>query len=236
MNSYKTLATIYETLMKDCDYDKWSQYLLNCIKKYSNGNRGLDLACGSGKITRFLAKNGYKMVGGDISEEMLIQAKNLSDKEKLNVNYFKADLCNLKLYGKFNFITIINDGINYVQQDKLLKTFTGLHKNLEKNGILLFDISSKYKLEEIIGNNLFGEDLEEVSYLWFNKLLEDRVEMDLSFFIKKGEYYQKEEERHVQYIHTPQEIISVAEQVGFETILYDKEEKIERINFIFRRK
>ena len=49
----------------------------------------------------------WQMVGGDISEEMLVQAKNLSDKEKINVNYFKADLCNLKSYGKFNFITII---------------------------------------------------------------------------------------------------------------------------------
>ena len=236
MSSYTTLATIYENLMKDCDYEQWSQYLYSSIKKYTQGICGLDLACGSGKMTRMLVDFGFKMTGGDISQEMLTQAKQISLQKKQNVNYFVADLTKLEKYGSFDFITIINDGINYVSQDKLEKTFKGLYKNLKKGGVLLFDISSKYKLEKVLANNLFGEDYEEFSYLWFNKLYQDKIEMDLSFFIKKGEYYVKQEEKHTQYIHSVENVLKIASNVGFEILEADQEADKQRLYFIFRRK
>ncbi len=237
MSSYNSLATIYETLMKDCDYDKWSQYLLTTIKKYTNGKNGLDLACGSGKMTRLLAGFGFKMVGGDLSEEMLTQAKNISLKEKLKIDYFLADLTNLSKYGSFDFVTIINDGINYVPHKKIEKTFKGISKNLKKDGILIFDISTRHKLQNVIGNNLFGEDYEDFSYLWFNCLKEDRVEMDLSFFIKdNNNFYKKTEEKHIQYIHDSQELINLASKCNLELLEYDLDENLDRQNFVFRRK
>ena len=167
---------------------------------------------------------------------MLTQAKQISLQKKQNVNYFVADLTKLEKYGSFDFITIINDGINYVSQDKLEKTFKGLYKNLKKGGVLLFDISSKYKLEKVLANNLFGEDYEEFSYLWFNKLYQDKIEMDLSFFIKKGEYYVKQEEKHTQYIHSVENVLKIASNVGFEILEADQEADKQRLYFIFRRK
>ena len=34
----------------------------------------LDLACGTGSLTRVLAERGYEMIGADLSQEMLAQA------------------------------------------------------------------------------------------------------------------------------------------------------------------
>ncbi len=238
MKSYSALADLYEKLISDCDYEKWSQYLLKKISTLTNGKKGLDLACGSGKITRFFAKLGYKMTGGDISEEMLAQAKNLSLKEKLNIDYFIADLNNLYARDTYDFITVINDGFNYVKPENLNKVFKGITKQLRSGGVLLFDVSSEYKLKNILANNLFGEDDEEFSYLWFNKLCDNRVEMDLSFFIKQGELYQKKEEKHIQYIHTENNLIQKANACGLELIEvnYSEQENPLRINFIMRKK
>lgn len=238
MKSYTALAELYEKLISDCDYDKWSQYLLNKVGSLTSGKKGLDLACGSGIITRAFAKNGYKMSGGDISEHMLIQAKNQSLKEGLVIDYYQADLTKLYVKDKFDFVTVINDGINYVSQKNLKKAFSGINKQLLKGGILIFDISSEYKLKNLLANNLFGEDEEDFSYLWFNKLYEDRVEMDLSFFIKEGEFYRKKEETHTQYIHTEQSIINTCCECGFELIEtnYSKEDTPYRITFIMRKK
>ena len=161
--------------------------------------------------------------------------ENNSDKERLNINFFKGDLNNLPRYGNFDFVTIINDGLNYIKQENLQKAFKGIYKQLNKNGVLIFDISSKYKLENIIGNNMFGEDWPEFSYLWFNTLKENYVKMDLSFFIKQGELYSKSEETHIQYIHTVNNIISIAKDNGFEVLENDEDGTIERLNFIFRR-
>jgi len=238
MNSYSALADLYEKLISDCDYDKWSQYLLNKIQNLTAGKKGLDLACGSGKITRKLASFGYKMTGGDVSEEMLAQAKALSIKERLNIDYYIADLNNLYSRDKFDFVTVINDGINYIKSENLNKVFKGIAKQLTKGGIFIFDVSSEYKLKNVLANNLFGEDDEEYSYLWFNKLYDNRVEMDLSFFIKSGTHYEKKEEKHVQYIHTQKSLVEKLETSGFEIIEIDPsgEENPLRITFIARKK
>ena len=238
MKSYSVLAELYERLISDCDYDKWSQYLLNKVSSLTTGKKGLDLACGSGKITRAFAKQGYKMTGGDISEQMLVQAKSLSLKEGLVIDYFIADLNKLYSRDKYDFITVINDGINYVSPKNLKKCFNGIAKQLASGGIFIFDVSSEYKLKYILSNNLFGEDEEDFSYLWFNKLYEDRVEMDLSFFIKNGGTYQKSEERHVQYIHNEQSLLSACSECGFDTveINYSEEATPHRITFIMRKR
>ena len=238
MNSYSVLAELYERLIIDCDYEKWSQYLLNKVQGLALGKKGLDLACGSGKITRAFAKAGYKMTGGDISEQMLTQAKNLSMQEGLAIDYYYADLNKLYARDKFDFVTVINDGINYISSKNLCKAFSGIAKQLNSGGILIFDISSEYKLKNLLANNLFGEDEEDFSYLWFNKLFDDRVEMDLSFFIKKGNLYQKSEEKHTQYIHSEESIISACLDCGFEKVEvnYSREENPLRITFIMRKK
>ncbi len=180
------------------------------------------------------------MSGMDYSEQMLTQAKLLSDKERLNVSYFKGDLNNLKTFEKYDFITCINDGINYVKQEKLVNCFKSIAKSLNTGGIFLFDVSSEYKLKSVIGNNMFGEDREDVSYLWFNTLKESSVEMDLSFFIKNGETYIKKEESHVQYIHIESEIESALVKAGLTLIKKDEfgkeiTEKSLRINYTVKK-
>ncbi len=238
MNSYSVLAELYEKLISDCDYDKWSQYLLNKISNLTSGKKGLDLACGSGKITRFFASNGYIMTGGDISEQMLAQAKSISIKERLNIDYFVADLNNLYSRDKYDFVTVINDGFNYVKPNNIIKAFKGIAKQLKSGGIFIFDVSSEYKLKNVLADNLYGEDEEDYSYLWFNKLYEDRVEMDLSFFIRQGSLYQKKEEKHIQYIHIEKKLIEKAIACGFELIEvnHSQEENPLRISFIMRKK
>lgn len=71
MNAYSVLASKYDTLMTDFDYDGYFEF----IKKYLVGKvKGADMASGSGELTMRLAKAGKKVVGIDISEEMLAAA------------------------------------------------------------------------------------------------------------------------------------------------------------------
>ncbi len=235
--SYSVLSAYYDKLISDCDYDKWSQYLLNKIETFAPGKKGLDLACGSGKMTFLLSDAGYKMSGADISDNMLMIAKKISDDNRKKVSFFKTDLNKPLSNEKYDFITVVNDGFNYVKQSNLDKSFKAIKRLLNKNGLLIFDISSEHKLKNIIGNNLFGEDLDKISYLWFNTLYPDRVEMDLSFFIKKGELYEKKEEKHTQYIHSVEFVLSKLKENGFKPVFVEGNfglplrEDSDRINF-----
>ena len=218
-NAYSALAEIYEKVIIDSEYEKWKDYIVDLVKEYSTGNKGIDMACGSGYFTRALSKNGFDIEGVDLSVDMLNEATRLARQEHLNISFRQGDILSVKSFKKVDFITVINDGINYIPPLKLEKAFKNLCGLLNKNGVLIFDISSKYKLENVLGNNIFAEDNENLTYVWFNKLFDDRVEMDLSVFTKKGDMYQKKEESQTQYIHTVENITENLKKSGYKTVI-----------------
>jgi len=237
--SYSALGSWFEYLNCDCDYSTWSQYLILQLKKYGAGTIGADVGCGNGYFTREMKAHGYDVCGIDLSCAMLNKARELTAKSGRYVEFFQGDITKLKLAKSVNFITAINDCINYVSQDLLLKTFKKVCSNVKKGGLFLFDISSKNKLKNILGNNMFGEDTENISYLWFNKDEGDKIIMDLTFFERLPDgKYQRYDERHVQYVHEEKSIVSALEQSGFkveEVAGHLGKEKTERINFVARK-
>lgn len=225
MNSYTILAKYYDKLSYDCDYEKWSQYLYCLIKKHQKViGKGADAACGSGKLTILLKKAGLDIFGFDLSTGMLNAAFENAEKSGVNIDFIIADLNNFKSHTLLSFITCANDGINYVKKDKILSCFKNLYNNLSKGGMLLFDISSSYKLRKIIGNSTFSDDNKEVTYIWNNSLENNQTElhMDLIFFVSKGLNYLRFDENHIQYIYEADFIKENLQKAGFKDILlYD---------------
>ena len=70
--AYETLASMYDLLMDDVNYEQWAEYIHNQLQKHGvPGSRLLDLGCGTGNVTLPMAMRGYEMLGLDASEEML---------------------------------------------------------------------------------------------------------------------------------------------------------------------
>ncbi len=216
--AYVCLSTVYEKLQSGLLYEKWGERVISILKENAKGKVGIDLACGSGHFTILEKKAGFQVTGVDNCIEMLQIAEQNASKENLKIDFLRQDMTCLKTFQKVDFVTIINDGVNYVDKIGLKKAFKSVYSALNKGGIFAFDFSTRYKLENIIGNNLFGEDYEDLAYLWFNKLVGDTVEMDISLFIKKGEMFEKQEEEHVQYIHDLEFIEELLKSVGFKSV------------------
>ena len=238
VNSYSALGRWFEYLNDDCGYEQWSQYLIKTLKDEGAGAFGLDIGCGNGYFTRALIRAGYRVTGIDISERMLDTAQQISLKEGVRTEFLLGDITKLKLNVKADFAVAVNDCLNYVPQSKLKTAFSRVAASLKKGGVFVFDVSSETKLREIVGNNLFGEDRDDLTYLWFNKLGEDSVTMDLTIFERRQDgTYARYDERHVQYIHSEEEIIGALNGAGFSvrTEGHLGQEKRERINFICKR-
>ena len=219
---YGKFSVYYDKLNDDCDYLKWSQYLIEQIKKHSEGKFGMDLACGTGRITVLFKQAGFDVVGLDKSSEMLSAAALHAKTSGQNLTFLQGDLKNFKTHRPCDFFTVVNDGINYIKREELLKTFKNLYTNLKKGGVLLFDISSAYKLKNILGSNLFFDDREELSLFWQNTLCGDILKMQLTFFVKKGELYERFDETHEQTAYEEKEITETLQKAGFSGILcYD---------------
>ena len=233
--SYSALGGWFEYLNADCDYLTWSQYLLNKIKSAGDYRTALDVGCGNGYFTRALNKAGYKADGADISESMLSVARQLAAKEGVRCEFLLADITKLKVCAKVDFCTAVNDCVNYVPKNKLKTAFARIYAATNANGAFFFDISSENKLRNIIGENLFGEDGEDISYLWFNKQTEDGVQMDLTFFVRgENGLYERFDETHIQYAHTEEEVICALKEAGFARVGCEGHlggDKSERIQF-----
>lgn len=238
LKSYSAIGGVFEYLNSDCDYLEWSQYLIKTLKRLGAGNEGVDVGCGNGYFTRTLYKAGYKVRGMDISPEMLSTATELARKEGMGLEFLTGDITKLHLCGKVDFITAINDCINYVPQKILFSTFKGVCSNLKKGGTFLFDISTENKLKNVVGDNLFVKDMDSATVIWFNSLKEDRVEMDLTLFsLNSNGTYSRSDECQTQYIHTEQQVRDALVAAGFsvETEGHLGASKEERINFICKK-
>ena len=215
--AYSLLADRFEYLNQDCGYDSWSQYLYErlCAQGVRTGS-GVDAGCGSGAFTRRFAARGFSMTGFDVSEEMLAKAEELSRGQAHRPLYVRADVRKVKMPHRADFALCVNDCLNYVPPRGLPAAFSHLAGCLRAGGVLLFDVSSPYKLREVIGGNTFCEDRDELAYLWFNRLEEDRVEMDVTLFVRgEGGTFTRAEEHHTQYIHEEAALLAAAEGAGF---------------------
>ena len=242
-NEYTELSKFYEEIIYDENYHNWMQFILNTVKTNTLGSKGLDVACGSGILTRLLKKSGFDITGIDISQDMLNVAQQKSYQEKLNIKYLKEDMKCLKSLDKVDFITVINDGLNYVEGKYLQKTFKNFYNSLKKGGVLIFDVSSPYKLKNILGNNAFGDDGENLSYLWLNSYDENTLSVDisLSIFEKCGEVYKRYNESQIQYAHSKETLLEKLQEVGFNLVSITDDfgnplkENTQRILFVLKK-
>lgn len=72
MEAYAGFAQVYDLFMDNIPYEEWCAYLTGLLREYGiRDGLVLDLGCGTGKLTRLLDRQGYDMIGVDISGEML---------------------------------------------------------------------------------------------------------------------------------------------------------------------
>ncbi len=213
--AYVTLAKWFEYLNDDCGYEKWSQYFIAKLSAYPV-RVGLDVGCGGGWFTRAFARAGYQMTGMDISAEMLDAAQSQALKEGVRGEYLLGDITRKKLPKRFDFVTAINDCINYIPKDKLGAAFKNVGGALKKGGVFLFDISSKRKYQEKLNGTVSADDRDDITYLAFNSLQGETATIDVTLFVKgQDNKFERLDERHVQYVYEEDEIVQALQASGF---------------------
>ncbi|HHV39306.1 MAG TPA: class I SAM-dependent methyltransferase [Tepidimicrobium sp.] len=240
---YSNMAVIYDDLMDNVDYKRWHLYIESIFNRFHKKPKSiLEMACGTGNLSYYLARNGYNLLCFDISPEMLSIAYN-----KLqgfdNATLIEQDMVGFNMNKEFDAIISACDGINYIlKKEDLLKVFKNVKDHLSEDGIFIFDISSYYKLKHIIGNNTFIEDRGTIYYVWQNYFNNENniVEFYLTFFmLDKHGGYKRLNEEHLQKAYKAEEITELLQEAGFNRIYYFDEfsfnrpiRETERIHFV----
>lgn len=220
-SEYGEFAKVYDLLMRDVPYAEWTRYLAGFLARggVEKGESLLDCACGTGEFTIRFAKAGYAATGADRSEQMLAHAQEKARKAGLRLPFVLQDMRALSLHKPVSAVNCACDGVNYLLSVQEAEDFfCSANGALREGGLLLFDVSSGYKLERILGGHTYGEDLKECTYLWrnwydpYSRLLE----MRLAFFLPEANgAYSRFDERHVQRAHKPEELEAALGRAGF---------------------
>lgn len=218
--SYKEFSQIYDLLMDDIDYERWTSFIMN---KTGSSRKILEAACGTGSITRLLAENNYKVTAFDLSQDMLMRAY-----EKLGrspgVKLLNMDMTNFKIDDKFETAICCCDGINYITENQVRMFFKNVYNHLDENSWFIFDISTEYKYDSLF-NDTYVYDDGEIFYVWENVKDEQNnaVNMEINFFIKDSQNkYTRIYEIQTQYIHRTEIIVHLLKEAGFKDIdIYD---------------
>ncbi len=96
MESYRDFARVYDEFMDQTPYDEWLLNILNIFKEYKidKDTQVLDLGCGTGKMARKLAREGYQVTAVDNSMDMLEIA---ASEEDDHILYVLQDIVSLEL-------------------------------------------------------------------------------------------------------------------------------------------
>ena len=223
-NSYTKIASLYDRLIKgDIDYEKIASFINKEITR--KDNIVLDLACGTGNLTEKLKGYGYDMIGIDLSVDMLGVAK----QKNPDILYLCQDMRKFELYGTVDCICCMTDSLNYITDTEDLKTVFALAKNYLNPGCpFIFDLNSYHKLRNIIGNNTFTYDEDDIFYVWENEFDEecDICDFFLTFFVKENGSYTRFDEQHSERAYKEEDVKNLLREAGFENIKcysdYDK--------------
>jgi len=139
----------------------------------------LDIGCGTGAKSIYLAKKRFEVTGIDISETAIKYAKENARKAKVKVEFIAADATDLSFLGDKQFDFVLDwANLHGIPKAKRRKYVIGIIKYTKKGGKLLLRCFSKHEVKRKFTHRTMGtiylfskKDIEELFKKHF-KILE----------------------------------------------------------------
>lgn len=219
MSGYTAFADFYDSLTANINYADLAEFYVKCFENFGcKPEIVLDLACGTGNLTVELAKRGFDCIGTDASSEMLSSA--FFKKNNENILFLKQDADELDLYGTVQCVICNLDSVNHFEPSKILDIFSKVSLFLEKDGLFIFDVNSRYKFETVLADNVFIYDLPDVYCAWSNYYNSDECILDihLDIFKELDGVYERFDEDFCEYYYSDDYLRHVLDKTGFEVV------------------
>ena len=139
------------------------------VQKYierANAGNALDIACGVGRNTHFLAKSGFNVDAVDFSDYALSQVKDSPNIHKIEVDLDSYDL------EKNKYDLIVN--VNYLSR----RLFPQIKEALKNGGVLIFETF-------IVAHGDFNQPSNQEFLLRNNELLHAFIGLEVIYYEEK---------------------------------------------------
>ena len=166
----------YHILYKERNYRE-AQIFMDNLTHYLNlpeKAKVLDLACGKGRHSIYLNQLGYEVVGADLSENSIAEAK----KNQNNSLHFKVHDMRESFEDKFDAIFNLFTSFGYFENDEdNLTTLKAMKNSLTAHGFAVIDFMN---VNNVI-DNLVPEEVKTV----------DEIEFHIKRYLSNGHIYKE---------------------------------------------
>lgn len=191
MSGYGLFSQYYDELTNNVDYEKRAEYFRTLLMRYGikPNSTLLDVGCGTARLSVELAKSGFDVIGVDPSPEMLCEARDNAYDADVDIMLLCQSAEDIDLYDTVDCAISTLDVINHLESSESVKAaFNKIGLFMNPDGMFIFDINTIYKHREILGNNSFVYETDDVFCVWQNFLNEDdSVDISLDFFEDNGD-------------------------------------------------
>ena len=225
MSGYGNFASVYDQLITGVDYRQIGEYFDACIRK-AGGGKGilLDLGCGTGSLSMVMDELGYDVIGVDGSYEMLGEAMEKRAQSGRDILYLAQDMTELDLFGTVGAVVSSLDSLNHLTRYADFDRAVGRAALfLEPGGVMAFDVNTPYKHRQVLADNTFVYDTDEVYCVWQNTADGDLTRMDLDLFVRQEDgAYIRMEDHFSERAYSREEIEASLTRHGMEVVgVYD---------------
>ncbi len=137
----------YHTLYKDRDLQE-AETFVDALVSYLDlprGTHALDLACGKGRHSLHLRQKGFNVIGLDLSEASIAEAK-LSEQDGLE--FYEHDMRSLYWHEYFDLVVNLFTSFGYFHnKEDDQKTISSVADSLKQDGLFVLDFMNATKVK-----------------------------------------------------------------------------------------
>ena len=226
VEAYSRLAGVYDEIVVDPCYDRWASFLHELWSADANGVHSvLDLCCGTGLLADELLARGYRIVGVDASEAMLVRARERLGRwvDGPRVELHRLKLPELALDEVFDAAVSTFDGLNYLTSDELRLTLRAVARSLRPGGWLVFDLHTDAMLEFTSANPVVEGEADGNEFAISSIVDPAARTCETTIEVTRPPDGDSFNERHRQYFHSDADVRAALEEAGFAVVAIGEE-------------
>lgn len=176
-----------------------SKEVADIVPFLPEGAKILDVGCGDGRHSLFLANSGFYVDAFDISENAIAKIDYLKERKNLNINTYVCDILDFKFRYKYD-LTIIHGVLQFIEREKQPKIIELLKKWTNING---YHIVALFTDEEPV-----PDDLKDVMIGVFkNEEIKDYYK-DWQIEMFESRKFNDEHENGIKHCHAMNKIVA----------------------------
>ncbi|MBR5126057.1 MAG: methyltransferase domain-containing protein [Oscillospiraceae bacterium] len=218
MGAYEALAVSYDRLTNDVDYEATVAFYNEILHREGLRPRTcVDLACGTGSVTKLLSQQGLRVTGVDMSEEMLTVAWDKCAELEDPPRFLCMKLQELWLPRGVDLAVCALDSLDYITDPAdCAEAIRRVYKALNPGGIFIFDVNTPEKLRAMDAQVFLDED-DDVYCVWRGEFDEETniCSYGMDLFQRRGDLWERSFEEHREYAYSEEQLRGYLKDAGF---------------------